>query len=280
MIIWIASYPKSGNTWIRSFITAYYFCDNGVFDISKLNLIADYPNKQFFRETVKQGEIHKHWESSQKDICDQKIAKFLKTHNSLITAFGYDFTKPKYSLGVIYIIRDPRNVITSVKNHNDLESYDKALEFMQDENKVLQDYPHLKNYAKTNIVNSWRINYQSWLSNKSFKKLIIRYEDMVKNPHQTFEKLVIFVNTLLGLKDKIDQKKLNNSIETTNFKSLQDIENQGKFGENVYSLKDNRKIKFFYQGPKNDWKKNLDKSMIKKMNEYYQKDLKFFRYEI
>ena len=41
-----------------------------------------------------------------------------------------------------------------------------------------------------------------------------------------------------------------------------------------------RKIKFFYQGPKNDWKKNLDKSMIKKMNEYYQKDLKFFRYEI
>ena len=88
------------------------------------------------------------------------------------------------------------------------------------------------------------------------------------------------MNTLLGLKDKIDQKKLNNSIETTNFKSLQDIENQGKFGENVYSLKDNRKIKFFYQGPKNDWKKNLDKSMIKKMNEYYQKDLKFFRYEI
>ena len=58
-----------------------------------------------------------------------------------------------------------------------------------------------------------------------------------------------------------------------------DIENAGKFGENVYSLKDNRKIKFFYQGPENDWKKNLDENMIKKMNEYYQNDLKFFRYE-
>ena len=54
---------------------------------------------------------------------------------------------------------------------------------------------------------------------------------------------------------------------------------QGKFGENVYSLKDNRKIKFFYQGPENDWKKNLDENMIKKMNEYYQNDLKFFQYE-
>ena len=56
MIIWIASYPKSGNTWIRSFLTAYYFCENGIFDINKLNLIEDYPNKQFFKEKVKQGE--------------------------------------------------------------------------------------------------------------------------------------------------------------------------------------------------------------------------------
>ena len=55
MIIWIASYPKSGNTWVRSFLTAYYFCENGIFDINKLNLIEDYPNKQFFKEKVKQG---------------------------------------------------------------------------------------------------------------------------------------------------------------------------------------------------------------------------------
>ena len=280
MIIWIASYPKSGNTWVRSFVTAYYFCENGIFDISKLNLIQDYPNKQFFKETVKKGEIHKHWDSSQKNICNEKKVKFLKTHNSLITAFGNDFTKPKYSLGIIHVIRDPRNIITSLKNHHDFETYEKTLTFMQDENKVLEDYPHLKNYAKTNIINSWRINYQSWMSNKNFRRLTIRYEDMIENPQQTFKKLVMFINTLMGFKDKIDSKKLSNSIETTNFKSLQDIENQGKFSENVYSLKDNRKIKFFYQGPKNDWKKNLDESMIKKMNEYYLKDLKFFKYEI
>ena len=102
---------------------------------------------------------------------------------------------------------------------------------------------------------------------------------MVNNPTQTFEKLVVFVNALMRFDNKIDQKKLNNAIDTTSFKSLQDIENAGKFGENVYSLKDNRKIKFFYQGPENDWKKNLDENMIKKMNEYYRDDLKFFQYE-
>ena len=102
---------------------------------------------------------------------------------------------------------------------------------------------------------------------------------MVKNPTQTFGKLVVFVKTLMKFDNKIDQKKLDNAIDTTNFKSLQNIENEGKFGENVYSLKDNRKIKFFYQGPENDWKKNLDENMIKKMNEYYRDDLKFFQYE-
>ena len=280
MIIWIASYPKSGNTWVRSFLTAYYFCKNGIFNINKLSLIEDYPNKQFFKETVKQGEIHKHWESSQEKIYEKKEAKFLKTHNSLITAFGNDFAKPKYTLGVIYIIRDPRNVITSVKNHNDLESYDKALKFMQDENKVLEDYPHLKNYAKTNIVNSGRSNYQSWLRTKSLPRVVIRYEAMTKKPIETFRKLVTFVNSLVRLKDEIDSDKLTNAVDSTNFKSLQRIEDEGKFGENVYSLKDNRKIKFFYQGPENDWKKNLDENLIKKMNEYYHKDLKFFKYEI
>ena len=142
MIIWIASYPKSGNTWVRSFVVAYYFCENGIFDVNKLSLIQDYPNKQFFKETVKKGEIHKHWDSSQKNICDEKKVKFLKTHNSLITAFGNDFTKPEYSLGVIHVIRDPRNIITSLKNHYDFENYERALKFMQDENKILEDYPH------------------------------------------------------------------------------------------------------------------------------------------
>jgi hypothetical protein len=279
MIIWIASYPKSGNTWVRSFLSAYYFCKDGIFDVKSLSAIEDYPNKQFFDQEVKEGEIHKHWEESQKKILDRKKVKFLKTHNSLIKAFGHDFTQPKYSLGVIHVVRDPRNVITSVKNHNDFSSYEEALKFMQNDNAVLNDYKHLKNYAKTTIINSWRINYQSWMQNNSYRKLAIKYEDMVKDPNKIFENLIIFINTICKF-GNVDSKKLKNAIETTNFKKLQEIENQGKFSENVYSLKDKRKIKFFYQGPNNDWRKNLDKNMIKKMNEYYKEDLKKLEYEI
>jgi len=280
MIIWIASYPKSGNTWVRSFLSAYYFSKDGVFDIKNLTRIEDYPNKQFFSQTVKEGKIHNHWEESQKKINKEGKVKFLKTHNSLIKAFGNDFTQPKYSLGVIYIIRDPRNVITSVKNHNDFSNYEEALKFMQNDNAILNDYKHLKNYAKTTIINSWRINYQSWIQNNFYRRLTIRYEDMISKPYEVFRDLVVFVNTLCRFNEGVNSIKLNNSIETTSFDKLKNIENQGNFSESVYSLKDKRKIKFFFLGPKNDWRKELDKSLIKKMNEYYKEDLNKFGYEI
>ncbi len=280
MIIWIASYPKSGNTWVRSFLSAYYFCEKGIFDIENLKLIEDYPNKQFFKEQVKEGEIHKHWDESQKRILDEKKVKFLKTHNSLIKAFGNHFTQPKYSLGVIHIIRDPRNIITSVKNHHDFKTYDEALKFMQNDNAILNDYKHLKNFAKTAIINSWRINYQSWMQNNYYRRFTIKYEEMIENPKQIFRDLIVFINAVCRINDKVDVEKLNNAIETTSFKNLQNIEEQGKFSESVYSLNDNRKIKFFYQGPGNDWRKNLDKAMKKKMNEYYKEDLIKLGYEI
>lgn len=280
MIIWIASYPKSGNTWIRSFLTAYYFCDNGIFDINKLNYIQDYPNKQFIKDEVKEGEIHKHWDESQKKIINEKKIKFLKTHNSLITAFGNDFTSPKYSLGVIYIIRDPRNVVSSVKNHNDFKTYEKALQFMQNENTVISDYKHLNNHAKTNIINSWRINYQSWLSDNRYRRMMIKYEDLIENPNQTLRDLIIFVNTICRFNNGIDNKKLENAIQSTTFEKLQNLENIGKFSESVYSTKNKKKIKFFHLGPKNNWKDLLNKDLIKKMNTYYKEDLRKFSYEI
>ena len=279
MIVWIASYPKSGNTWVRSFLTAYYYCKDGVFDINNLIKIQDYPNKQFFKNEVKKGEIHKHWEESQINIVNQKKIKFLKTHNSLISAFGKNFTEPKYTLGVIYIIRDPRNVITSVKNHNDFKTYEEALNMMQNDNAVISDYSYLNNHAKTNIINSWRINYQSWLRNNYYRRILIKYEDMLKNPYQTFRDIVIFVNTICKFNDNFDEKKFNNSIETTSFKKLKELENQGKFTESVYSIHDNRKVKFFNQGPDNYWKKNLSHELILKMNDYYKDDLKKFNYE-
>ena len=112
MIIWIASYPKSGNTWIRLFLDSL-FSSSKEFNINQ-NYISQFPLRKHFDGLTKDVNNQKHWGESQKKICDEKKIKFLKTHNSLIKAFEYDFTQPKYTLGVVYIIRDPRNVISSM----------------------------------------------------------------------------------------------------------------------------------------------------------------------
>ena len=151
---------------------------------------------------------------------------------------------------------------------------------MQNDNAVLNDYKHLKNYAKTTIINSWKINYQSWMQNNFYRRFTIKYEEMIENPNQIFRDLIIFINTICRFNNKVDVGKLNNAIDSTSFNKLQNIENQGKFSENVYSLKNNKKIKFFYQGPNNNWKKNLNAHMIEKMNTYYKEDLKKLGYEI
>ena len=241
MIVWIASYPKSGNTWVRSFLASYYFGHEGMFDVKHLEKIQDYPNKQFFKNEVKKGEIHKHWDESQKNLIDQKQIRFLKTHNSLIKAFGNDFTQPKYTLGVIYIIRDPRNVITSLKNHNNFKTYEEALQMMLNENAVLSDYSHLNNHAKTNIINSWKINYQSWLSNNFFRRLTIRYEDLIADPFQTFRDVLVFVNTICRFNDNFKLNKFNNAVKSTSFDALQNLEEMGKFSENVYSVNEKKR---------------------------------------
>ena len=84
---------------------------------------------------------------------------------------------------------------------------------MQNDNAILTDYKHLKNFAKTTIMNSWRINYQSWLNNNFFRRLTIRYEDMVTNPKQTFRDIVIFVNTICRFNDNFHLKKFIKALD-------------------------------------------------------------------
>ena len=62
--------------------------------------------------------------------------KFLKTHNALISIDNHDFTYPQYVLGIIHIVRDPRNIITSLKNHLSFRTYEECLKFMVDYNSI------------------------------------------------------------------------------------------------------------------------------------------------
>ena len=208
MIIWLASYPKSGNTWIRSLLSAYYYSDEGNFSFELLKNIDQYPQKKYFDVKInKPGEINTYWDTSQKTIVSKKKVKIMKTHNALLSLNGNNFTNPNYTLGIIYIVRDPRNVITSLKNHYELD-YEQSLEFMLNEKKYIHDTKNKKDFADFHFLSSWSNHYKSWINNNLFKKIVIKYEDLEKNPLDVCKNTINFINTLCKLNNKIDKKKL------------------------------------------------------------------------
>lgn len=279
MIIWLASYPKSGNTWVRSFLSSYYYTKDGSFNFDLLKNINQYPNKEFFDQKITYpGEIHKYWHTSQEKIIKKNKNIFLKTHNSLLALNNFNFTSQKYTKGVIYIIRDPRNILTSLKNHYSL-SYNEALEFMTSDKKyIYDDRNECKNdYSTFHFLSSWANHYKSWTKNNLFPKLIIKYEDLITNPDRTFKKIINFVNDTFQLDHQFNEVKFQNAIFNTSFKKLQSLEKQNKFTENVYS-KENSKIKFFDLGPNNNWDKQLNDEIKKKANELFNDDIKYLNY--
>jgi hypothetical protein len=278
MIIWLASYPKSGNTWVRSLLSAYYYSNNGNFNFELLKNIDVYPQQKYFDVKIdKPGEINSYWDISQEKIISKKKIKILKTHNSLLELNGKNFTKPQYTLGIIYIVRDPRNVITSLKNHYDLD-YEQSLDFMLNEKKYIYDIREKNDYADFHFLSSWSNHYKSWINNNLFKRMVIKYEDLEKNTYKTLKNLITYINGLYQVNEKIDEIKINNCIKTTSFEILKYKEKKEGFSENVYSEKTKKKIDFFHLGSKNKWREVVPKEFHEKINNIFKEDLKNLKY--
>ena len=169
MIIWLSSYPKNGNTWLRALISAYYYSDDGFFlGDQNLQNIQQFPVKKnlegFNFDPRKPGDSARFWIPAQEKLNMDKKVKFLKTHSALVKLGQNDFTNKKNTLGCIYIVRDPRNVIDSMSRHFQID-HDKALSVMQDENNFTYDFKKTDDYSDYQFISSWEKNYQSWKNN-------------------------------------------------------------------------------------------------------------------
>ena len=278
MIIWIASYPKSGNTYIRSFLASYYFSQDGKFDFDQLLKIHQFPNMKFskFKSNDKE-EASRNWLYNQNSFFDKKNLNLVKTHNCLYPFKGNKFTTKQQTLGAIYIIRDPRNVITSLTHHYSLE-YSEAFKHMIDENSSLLEKSHELDHSNFTYLNSWANHYKSWKNNSNFEVLFIKYEDFETNKEETFKKVILFINKLTNRSHKIDEKKFENSIKSTNFTNLKNKELNEGFEESVFSNKTGKKINFFNLGFNNRWQKLLPTDIKEKIFLYYNNELKELNY--
>lgn len=281
MIFWIASYPKSGNTWLRALITSYYFTPNGIFDPLKLKNIPQFPEKFFFRhfnyDKKNVTDTTRFWIKAQQKINLDNKVRFLKTHNFLGSVDGNNFTDKKNTIAGIYIVRDPRNVITSLKNHFEL-NYDEALKFMLNEKKFTYDFNKKEDYSDFQFLSSWKFNFQSWKNQKQFKLKFIRYEDLLSETFHVFKEVVEFINSTCNFNVNFIKKKAQNSIQSTTFENLKKIENKNGFLEAALSRNDKKKIPFFYMGANNNWKKILKDDFKTKLDLKFHDNLKELNY--
>ncbi len=276
MIIWIASYPKSGNTWVRSLISSYFFSKTGNFDFSLLKNISLYPGPKYFNTKIrKPGEVSLFWEMSQKNIIENQRITFLKTHNALVALNNRNFTTEKTTLGAIYIIRDPRNILSSLKNHYGFKDYNEALEFMTNKKKYIWDVRKEKDFSGFQFLGSWSDHYKTWIENTKFKTLLLKYEDLENDCYSTSHKLIKYILLLNG-KNKVDEKKLFKSVETTKFDILKKKEKETGFDESIKVNNINKS--FFFLGPENKWKNKLPKEIISKAEKEFEDDLNYFNY--
>ena len=282
MIFWIASYPKSGNTWLRALLSSYYYSDDGFFNQKLLEKIGQFPEKIHFSNFNYNPKIvtdtSKFWIKAQEKINEDKKLRFFKTHNILGAINGNKFTNVKTTIGGIYVIRDPRNGITSIQNHYEL-SKDEALEFMLSEKKFIHDYHSKDDYSDFQFISSWEKNYQSWINQNSFPLKIIRYEDLNNKTFEIFKKIIEFINGITGNKKEFNEVKAKNSIKSTTFDKMKDIEKKQGFLESILSKNDSKKIPFFHLGPENNWRKILDNSTKDKLTNIFKKNLKELSYK-
>ena len=281
MIIWIASYPKSGNTWLRSLISSYYFSEDGLFNQNSLPLIQQFPQKKYFKSFNYNPEIvtdtAKFWISAQKIINKDKKIKFFKTHNALGAVNNSKFTDKKNTIGCIYVVRDPRNVITSIQNHYEMTK-EESLNFMLNENKFIYDYSIKNDYSNFQFISSWAKNYQSWLNQKIFSVILIKYEDLIKDTFETFKKVIEFIELITKSQKAYNEEKAKISIQSTTFEKMKKIERNDGFIESVLSKNETQKIPFFHLGPRNNWENIFDENYQKKLNLTFKQNLKELNY--
>ena len=274
MIIWLASYPKSGNTLLRSILGAYFFSDDGEFKFDHTYKIGQFPTLEYFKRAginiLDDEEIFKNYIKVQKLFNQEnKSVKFFKTHSAYFERKNeaVSFSNPENTLGAIYIVRDPRNVVTSYAYHYSIDVKEAA-------NKICnKDLFNIKtDIHPETFLSSWRLNYLSW-KRKDIKVILIKYEDLIDNKKKVLMDIFKFFQTLGMKKESFNISKLNKIIKATEFKKMKDLEKRTEFRESIEDPKTKEKKAFFNLGPKNNWRNNLSEDIRKKIEKEFEKEM-------
>ena len=289
-IFWIASYPKSGNTLLRSILTSIFFTENGLFNFSLLKnipIIESTVNLEFIKTKYPKdyNNLHKleilskYWKTiqSKENLGFESDFLFVKTHHALTKTFNNSFASESCTRGIIYIVRDPRDVVISYAHHFN-SSIDESVKKILSTKSALDWEDNQKLFLNKKkpltVLSSWGFNCESWIENP-FKCpfLLIKYEDMVANKLEVIEKIVNFFQNNYGFKFNNLDIKIKNIIKSTDFELLKQKEAKFGFSEAVGK-------NFFRKGTLNQWEDVLSKNQLFDIEKKFYPLMKKIGYKI
>lgn len=278
-IIWLASYPKSGNTWFRSFLTALK-TDDSVFNINELKTDGIFSSKEHFEnildvdsDVLYPEEIQKYQRLAWTHISLQaKNKQFVKIHDAfdfLSNNENQPLIPEEATYKAIYFVRNPFDVVPSLSNHSG-DSIAKTVEFINRSETCFINLKKKKSGSGNQFyqhLGTWNEHVKSWLIHPKFPVLFLRYEDMKLNSFESFKNAVKFMEL-----DYSDEQ-IRQALMITSFENLRKQEEQKGFKEK------SSKTKFFFnKGEINYGKSLLTEEQIESIKIVNEEMMKHFGY--
>lgn len=253
-IIWLASFPKSGNTWIRSLLAHYFMPSGKAPDINSLRNFTTADVRQDFFDAAAQkpyrGKGLEDWAKVRPQalrlIAGAKPGKhFVKTHCKPVNFLGTDLIPPEVTAGAIYIIRNPFDVAPSFARHTSID-LDEAIARMANPDNIMG--------TETGIydaIGRWDEHVTAWTTAPGLPRVVLRYEDLLNKPAKTVEKVMEFLNV------KTERPKLARAIRATSFDAMKKQEEKHGFRERPEGMES-----FFTKGKAGGWKDDMTPAQV------------------
>lgn len=271
-IVWLASYPKSGNTWLRAFIHNLVEDPDQPMPLDSLSSYFESESKPRWYEPYLQQplaetsfdevialrpQVHKNIAGSV-----TRGSVMTKTHNQFTHYNGVPLHNMEVTAAAIYIVRNPLDVVISAADHFGL-SLDQAIEFMRNPQTASANDEE----GVGGFFGSWSEHVESWTKESNPNFLILRFEDMLDKPNPSFGKIA----KLLGLAN--DRKRIQKAIKFSSFGELKKQELKSGFTERSTTSK-----AFFRKGKKHQWIEQLSESQAAQIVDHHREQMQRFGY--
>lgn len=271
-IVWLASYPKSGNTWLRVFLYQLARIRRRLpreeNEINKLSRVSVHEMsftslyKQYLGKAIEQASPAEF--ARVRPLVQEEVARrapgivFLKTHTIRGMLDDVPTVNPAVSAGGIYLVRDPRDVAVSLWRHT-ARTLDFAVFLMNQRNAYA--------FGTIETWGSWSQNVESWTEDPDPSLLVLRYEDMLA------DKTAAFSRILQHLRQTTTPEELAEAIRCSSFDELKGQENQHGFQEKHPDSK-----RFFSEGKSGGWRDTLKPQHVDAILAVHEPMMKKFGY--